>query len=291
MKTNRFERIIAEKTGEVDRYLEKNMISSDTYPPIVHEAMRYSLFAGGKRIRPMLCMLTFDTFSGKNKRDLELTCCALEMLHTFSLIHDDLPCMDDDDFRRGIPTSHKRFGEATAVLAGDALCIYAFELLGQVNTPGIVTETAQALGTRGMIGGQVVDIESECKPVSGETLEYIHNHKTGALIKTSLRLGARIAGAAENELEHISGFGARLGLLFQIVDDILDVISTTEKLGKDAGSDQALGKATYPALFGLEKSREIAVEHSKKCKQELKQLPQDTLLLEKFTDYILDRSH
>ena len=217
--------------------------------------------------------------------------CALEMLHTFSLIHDDLPCMDDDDFRRGMPTLHKKFGEANAVLAGDALCIYAFELLGRTETAGLVEETARALGTQGMIGGQVVDIESEGKSISKKTLEYIHGHKTGELITTSLRLGALIARASVEELELITRFGKKIGLSFQIVDDILDEISTTDVLGKDAGSDKSKGKATYPALYGIDESRNMTRRITLEAREILGSLDRDTLILESFADYIAERGH
>lgn len=229
-------------------------------PQRLHEAMRYSLLAGGKRLRPGLCYAAFEDCDGTG--DLaDHGAVALEMLHTFSLIHDDLPCMDDDDFRRGLPTCHKKFDEATAVLAGDALCILAFEVLARTGNARAIEVLARALGSDGMLGGQVVDIESEGgKAIDLETVQYIHSHKTAALIEASLEIGAILAGATEEKIALYREYGRLTGLAFQVVDDILDITSTTETLGKDVGSDIEKGKATYPALLGIEESRRIARE-------------------------------
>lgn len=233
-------------------------------PERLHQAMRYSLLAGGKRLRPALCYAAFEDCGGTGKL-VDHGAVALEMLHTFSLIHDDLPCMDDDDFRRGRPTCHKQFDEATAVLAGDALCILAFEILAQAGNARAIEVLSHALGSDGMLGGQVVDIESEGKPVTLETLQYIHGHKTAALLEASLEIGALLAGADESKLSIYREYGRLTGLAFQVVDDILDITSTTEMLGKDVGSDVANGKATYPALVGIEESRRIARELMEKA--------------------------
>ena len=237
-------------------------------PCRLHEAMRYSMFAGGKRLRPGLAKATFDMFGGKGDK-IWLATSALEMLHTFSLIHDDLPCVDNDDYRRGKLTSHKKFGEATAVMAGDALCIHAFEY--------------------GMIGGEMTDIECEGKTVDLEIVDYIHYHKTAALIEASLLVGAMLAKASEKDMEIIRNYGRSIGLAFQIVDDILDIVSTTEELGKDAGSDIEKGKATYPSIVGLEKSRERARELYEESIKALDGLTCDTSILRSIAAYIITR--
>jgi geranylgeranyl diphosphate synthase type II len=187
-----------------------------------------------------------------------LACAAVEMLHTFSLIHDDLPCMDDDDFRRGKPTAHKAFSEALAVLGGDALCIYAYECLGAIGRADIVVELSRALGTSGMIGGQVVDIESEGTIASRQTLEYIHKNKTAALIRACVRIGAMLADSSAETLQRLSSYGDNVGLAFQVIDDILDEEGTTEQIGKDAGSDREKGKVTFPSVVGMAESKTYA---------------------------------
>ena len=257
-------------------------------PCRLHEAMRYSMFAGGKRLRPGLAKAAFDMFGGKGDK-IWLATSALEMLHTFSLIHDDLPCVDNDDFRRGKPTSHKKFGEATAVMAGDALCIQAFELMGRAGNAKAIEVLARLLGTYGMIGGEMTDIECEGKEVNLEIVDYIHYHKTAALIEASLLVGALIAGASEGDMEIIRNYGKSIGLAFQIVDDILDIVSTTEELGKDAGSDIEKGKATYPSIVGLEKSRERAKELYEESIRALDALPYDTQILRAIAAFIITR--
>lgn len=246
------------------------------------------MFAGGKRLRPALVKAAFDMFGGKGN-SVDYAMSALEMLHTFSLIHDDLPCVDNDDFRRGKPTSHKQFGEATAVMAGDALCIHAFEMMGKTGNAKAIEILAHLLGTYGMIGGEMIDIESEGKAVDLATVDYIHYHKTAALLEASLEVGARLANATEDEIKIIRDYGRSIGLAFQIVDDILDIVSTTEELGKDAGSDIEKGKATYPALVGLEKSRERARELYDESIKALDGLKYDTTILRSVAAFIITR--
>ena len=257
-------------------------------PCRLHEAMRYSMFAGGKRLRPGLAKATFDMFGGKGDK-IWLATSALEMLHTFSLIHDDLPCVDNDDYRRGKLTSHKKFGEATAVMAGDALCIHAFEMMGKTGNAKAIELLAHLLGTYGMIGGEMTDIECEGKTVDLEIVDYIHYHKTAALIEASLLVGAMLAKASEKDMEIIRNYGRSIGLAFQIVDDILDIVSTTEELGKDAGSDIEKGKATYPSIVGLEKSRERARELYEESIKALDSLKCDTSILRSIAAYIITR--
>ncbi|WP_073425405.1 polyprenyl synthetase family protein [Fibrobacter sp. UWB7] len=257
-------------------------------PCRLHEAMRYSMFAGGKRLRPGLAKATFDMFGGKGDK-IWLATSALEMLHTFSLIHDDLPCVDNDDYRRGKLTSHKKFGEATAVMAGDALCIHAFEMMGKTGNAKAIELLAHLLGTYGMIGGEMTDIECEGKTVDLEIVDYIHYHKTAALIEASLLVGAMLAKASEKDMEIIRNYGRSIGLAFQIVDDILDIVSTTEELGKDAGSDIEKGKATYPSIVGLEKSRERARELYEESIKALDGLTCDTSILRSIAAYIITR--
>ena len=257
-------------------------------PCRLHEAMRYSMFAGGKRLRPGLAKAAFDMFGGKGEK-IWLATSALEMLHTFSLIHDDLPCVDNDDYRRGKLTSHKKFGEATAVMAGDALCIHAFEMMGKTGNAKAIEVLAHLLGTYGMIGGEMTDIECEGKTVDLEIVDYIHYHKTAALIEASLLVGAMLAKASEKDMEIIRNYGRSIGLAFQIVDDILDIVSTTEELGKDAGSDIEKGKATYPSIVGLEKSRERARELYEESIKALDGLTCDTSILRSIAAYIITR--
>ena len=250
----------------VDAALDRFLPSEDTPPPSVHRAMRYSVLAGGKRLRPILVIAGAELVGAQSSRVMP-TACALEMIHTYSLIHDDLPAMDDDDYRRGRLTNHKVFGDAIAILAGDALLTLAFQLVAQnaaltgVDAKvvcDVVAEIAGAAGTLGMVGGQVVDIESEGKTITPEALEYIHIHKTAALLRASLSVGARLGGADAAALAAVGEAGQSLGLAFQIVDDILDVEGSLETLGKTAGSDERKQKVTYPALHGIEASRREA---------------------------------
>ncbi len=257
------EAYLAARRRAVDEALDRALPAVEAFPPAIHQAMRYSVLAGGKRLRPILVIAGAEAASGQ-MADVLPTACAFELIHTYSLIHDDLPAMDDDDFRRGRPTSHKVFGEAIAILAGDALLTHAFGLVA-VNfasgkaplevLPRVLDEITRAAGTAGMIGGQVVDIQSEGGAVSAPTLEYIHTHKTGALIRAAVRTGALLAGAAEPPLAALTAYGERLGLAFQIVDDILDVEGSLETLGKSAGSDRRKKKVTYPDHHGLDASK------------------------------------
>jgi geranylgeranyl pyrophosphate synthase len=267
-----------------------------TSPEKVHQAIRWSVFAGGKRFRPALVIATGQVFGAPVKLMLK-TACAFEMVHTYSLIHDDLPAMDDDDLRRGRPTCHVRFDEATAILAGDALQTLAFRTISRdedLDAPtrvALIRELSNAAGTPdGMVGGQALDIEAEARAVSGRELEEIHRLKTGALIIASTRCGAIIAGASEEELVAVSEYGAQLGLLFQITDDLLDVTATAEDLGKTPGKDARSLKATYPGLYGIDKTREAAQQaHAFAC-QALDQIDRPTETLKKIADFILNRT-
>ena len=237
-----------------------------SYPESIHKSMLYSVLAGGKRLRPILVIAAAEAVGG-NRQDILPFAVAAEYIHTYTLIHDDLPALDDDDLRRGKPTNHKVFGEAIAILAGDALLTQAFHLMTHSDLMSVIPpesllqaahDMTGALGTAGMIGGQVVDIESEGKPVDAETLEYIHVYKTGCLIKACIRAGAILSQADEGQLNALSNYGAHIGLAFQIVDDILDITADQSLLGKDIGSDVEKKKATYPALYGLDESKKKA---------------------------------
>jgi geranylgeranyl diphosphate synthase, type II len=250
-----------ERMSAVDAALDRLLPPESDRPETLHKAMRYSVFAGGKRLRPVLVIAGAEAVGGTGERVMPAAC-AMELIHTYSLVHDDLPAMDNDDFRRGVPTNHKVFGEAMAILAGDALLTLAFQLVAENAResnagalPDVVLDIAAAAGHRGMVAGQVADIEAEGQRVGAETVDYIHTHKTGALIRTSLRVGAMLCGARPEQLRALSLAGANLGLAFQIVDDVLDVVASSEELGKTAGKDQIQQKATYPAIHGIEASR------------------------------------
>ena len=260
--------------AQVEEALQKLLPGEHILPVSIHKAMRYSVFAGGKRIRPILCMEAAKIFSPQAVGALEIGC-ALEFIHTYSLIHDDLPALDNDDLRRGKPTNHKVFGEAIAILAGDALLTLAFQTLAMAPVEpqrrlALLAMISEAAGTdRGMIGGQVADLEAEGKPGDKGMLEYIHRAKTAALIRASIVAGAIAGGAERSDLTRLMNFGENIGWAFQVVDDILDVEESSEALGKTAGKDQAQKKATYPALHGLEESRDIAADLEKKALKEL----------------------
>ena len=286
-----------DRRQRVDDALAAVLPPDETPPASVHRAMRYSVMAGGKRLRPILVIGGAEAVGGRAEAVMPAAC-ALELIHTYSLIHDDLPAMDDDDYRRGRLTNHKVFGDAIAILAGDALLTYAFGLIAEnaarVATDAavvrdVIVEVADAAGTRGMVGGQVVDIESEGKTVTAETLEYIHRHKTAALIRASLRVGAMLAGARADVLAIIGDAGGSLGLAFQIVDDILDVEGTLAELGKTAGSDERKGKATYPAVHGIEASRAQARTLIARAKERLQCLGPGAVPLCALADYIFER--
>jgi geranylgeranyl diphosphate synthase type II len=258
----------------VDAQLEKLLPSESAQPSSIHTAMRYSVFAGGKRVRPILSLESARIFEAEVSPAL-YPGCAIEFIHTYSLIHDDLPALDNDDLRRGKPTSHKTFGEATAILAGDALLTLAFETIaatpvGAERRVAMVTEIASSAGTvRGMVGGQVADLEAEGMPVSPEMLEYIHRSKTAALIRASITSGALCAGAPADDVARLRRFGETIGWAFQVTDDILDVEESSAALGKTAGKDIAQQKATYPAVYGLDRSHQIAKELADKGIAEL----------------------
>lgn len=259
----------------VEKALARSVPAAAVRPSTIHRAMRHSLLAGGKRLRPILMLAAAEACGVTDLKDILPAACAVELIHTYSLVHDDLPCMDDDDLRRGIPACHKAYGEGIAVLAGDALLTRAFGLLSAV-TPAkryplafLLAETAEVAGSLQLIAGQVADLEAEGRTLSVSDVRYIHERKTGAMIVLSLRLGAMLADAAPPDLKALTGFGKALGLAFQILDDILDVTSTSEQLGKSAGKDLKASKATYPAVLGLAGAR---VEAGKKTRSALRML-------------------
>ena len=288
---------LARKKDIIDKTLEKLVPPAKTFPPVIHEAMRYSLFAGGKRVRPVLAIAAAEAV-GAATADLLPVAGALEIIHTYSLIHDDLPAMDDDDLRRGRPTCHKAYGEAIAILAGDGLLTMAFEVLSdprrlksiQARTMvSMIREIAVASGVFGMVGGQVVDIQSENKEIDFPTLEYIHTHKTGALIRASVRVGALYAKAGKRQFAALTRYGEMAGLAFQIVDDILDVTGKQEELGKDIGSDLEKGKKTFPSFLGLEESRRRAEEVVGEALDALKGFGRKADPLRELAKYIINR--
>ena len=264
-----------EDRAAVDAALDRLMPAENAQPPSIHRAMRYSVQAGGKRVRPILCLESARIFTADVTPILPVAC-ALEFIHTYSLIHDDLPALDNDDLRRGQPTCHKKFGEAMAILAGDALLTLAFEALAGARVPprervALIQEVASAAGTRdGMVGGQVADLEAEGQEVTAEMLEYIHRSKTAALIRAAIVSGAIAGGASREDQDRLRTFGGLIGWAFQVTDDILDVEESSAALGKTAGKDQAQQKATYPALFGLEKSHAFARELATRATDALK---------------------
>lgn len=282
---------------EVNEWLDRLVPSESTPPEKIHRAMRYSLLAGGKRLRPALVLASGEAL-GADTDDLMPAACAIEMIHTYSLIHDDLPAMDDDDLRRGRPTCHKAFGEAVAILAGDALLTQAFRVLA-ADAPlrdaerqvRVIREIATAAGTvEALIGGQVADIEGEGKAVDGSMLEYIHRSKTGAMITASVVVGGVIAGASEDQIDKLRAYGERIGLAFQIADDILDVTSTSEQLGKTPGKDLAASKATYPAVHGIAASEARARELVTEAVEIVSSLGADTQILQEIARFIIARS-
>ncbi len=278
----------------VDASLERLMPAASVPPVSIHTAMRYSVFAGGKRIRPILCLETARIFS-EDLAHAHFPACAIEFIHTYSLIHDDLPALDNDDLRRGKPTSHKKFGEAAAILAGDALLTLAFETIGKSAVSpdrrvGMLTEISTAAGTvNGMVGGQVADIEAEGRTVGPEMLEYIHRSKTAALIRASITAGAISAGAPPHDVARLRSFGDTIGLAFQVTDDILDVTESSAALGKTAGKDITQQKATYPSVFGLERSKQIANELATKAIAELASYDQKAERLRSIAEFLVLR--
>ena len=285
---------IATQTREVDRALDRLLPKATAKPATIHKAMRYSLFAGGKRMRPALVLAAAEACGGTHEAAM-LLACAVECIHTYSLIHDDLPGMDNDDLRRGKPTNHKVFGEGIAILAGDALLTQAFEIAAsctgwkRYSIKDVVLEIAKASGSLQLIAGQVADLEGEGKKISRAQLRYIHERKTSALLACSVRLGGMSANCTPAQLDALTDFGYNVGLAFQVIDDILDVTQTSEQLGKTAGKDVKAQKATYPSIVGLEKSRVIAAELTAKAEVALQPFRGKAVALEAISDYLLRR--
>lgn len=287
---------LAEQVRLVDGTLERWVPAETVEPTSIHSAMRYSLFAGGKRIRPVLGIAAADAVS-EGCLGIADAAVALELIHTYSLIHDDLPALDNDDLRRGRPTCHRVYGEAMAILAGDALLTLAFEVLSRLphvdpaRRLQLVEELSRSAGTvNGMIGGQVHDIEGERQPPTIALLDSIHRAKTGALLRASVRFGAIYAGASTSEWKALSDFGEHIGLAFQIIDDVLDVEQTSDTLGKTAGKDQAQQKITFPAVYGLERSREMAEEERSAAHRALEPLGERALRLREIADFVVLRT-
>lgn len=287
---------LTDRAAFVDAALDRLIPAADTPPATIHRAMRHSLFAGGKRLRPILCLAAAEACGG-SREAAAFAACAVECLHTYSLIHDDLPSMDNDDFRRGVPTCHKVYGEGVAILAGDALQALAFELL--VKTPvtvrygagDLVAELARTAGSLHLVGGQVADLEGEGQKLPLEALRFIHENKTAALLTTSLVLGGMSADAQSEELQALRTFGMATGLAFQILDDILDVTQTSEKLGKSAGKDLAAEKSTYPALIGLDASRAEAQRLTQSAHDALAVFGARGARLRELADHLLARDY
>src|SRR2546425_8294152 len=281
----------------IDRALARFLPKENAPPPTIHKAMRYSLFAGGKRLRPILCLAASEGCKGNVSEALPFAC-AMECIHTYSLVHDDLPSMDNDDFRRGRATCHKVFGDGIAILTGDALLTIAFGIVSNAkptsryDTSFLLREITVAAGSQRLIAGQVADLEAEGKNVKRDQLQFIHENKTAAILKSSVRLGAMSANADARKLSAITRFGQRLGLAFQIIDDILDVTQTSEILGKSAGKDVAAKKATYPAVIGLEKSRAEARQLTRQAHSALSVFSNhDAEALHALANYLLEREY
>lgn len=291
-----FKKYLKDRIKLVDKALNQWLPSASKKPKTIHEAMRYSIFAGGKRLRPILCLAANEALGGNSADALPLAC-AVECVHTYSLIHDDLPCMDDDDLRRGKPTSHKQFGEGIAVLAGDALLTEAFAITArskgtpQYKPHHFVQELAYAGGSQALIGGQVADLECEGKKVSPAELRYIHQNKTSALITSSIRLGAMAANATPGKLKTLTEFGQALGLAFQVIDDILDITQSSEQLGKSAGKDLKAQKATYPAVLGMDKAKKEATRLTRLANSRLDVFGTRAEALRAISSYLLERNH
>jgi geranylgeranyl diphosphate synthase type II len=288
---------LTERQGRVERALQLALLPPTRKPPTIHKAMRYSMFAGGaKRLRPVLCLAAAEACDGDPDNALPLAC-AVECVHTYSLIHDDLPCMDNDDFRRGKPTCHKVFGDGMAVLAGDALLTLAFELVARAEgwprygTGALIEELAVTSGSLKLIAGQVADLEGEGKKTTLKQLQYIHECKTAALLTTAIRLGAMSANTTPKRLEALTRFGQSLGLAFQVIDDILDVTQTSEKLGKSAGKDVAAQKATYPAILGLDRARAEAHRLTAAAHDALQPFGTKAAALRALADHLLQRDY
>jgi geranylgeranyl diphosphate synthase type II len=288
------ETFLTTRTAAVNRALNRFLPPASAKPETIHRAMRYSLFAGGKRLRPALCLAAAAACGGDEAETLPLAC-AVECIHTYSLVHDDLPAMDDDDYRRGKPTSHKVFGEGIAVLAGDALLTQAFETAAQCKGwprythQTVILELARAAGSLQLIAGQVADLEGEGKKISAAQLRYIHERKTSALLCCAVRLGGMSANCTFRQLTALTAFGRDVGLAFQVIDDILDVTQTSDKLGKTAGKDRKAQKATYPSIVGLKRSRKIAEELTHRAFAALKGFRGKAAALEALAKFLLFR--
>ncbi|AUA28510.1 TPA: polyprenyl synthetase family protein [Clostridioides difficile] len=293
-----FKQCLKEKASFVEKVLKEYMPKEEGYQKTVIEAMNYSLSAGGKRLRPILTLEACKIVGGNEDEAIPFAI-AIEMIHTYSLIHDDLPALDNDDLRRGRPTNHKVYGEAMGILAGDALLNYAFEVMlaGSINKENpekylkAINEIAKGAGIYGMIGGQVVDVESENKQIGKEKLDYIHMNKTAAMMVGCMRAGATIGGANSEQMEEITKYAKNIGLSFQIVDDILDIVGDEAKLGKKVGSDIENHKSTYPSLLGLDKSKEIAHNLIDEAKKSIEKLSDDVDFLKGLAEYIIDREY
>ena len=287
---------LSSRQKQIDRALDRYLPKEKTRAATIHKAMRYSLFAGGKRLRPILCVAAAEACGGSVREALPFAA-AMECIHTYSLVHDDLPSMDNDDFRRGRATCHKVFGDGIAVLTGDALLTVAFEILSRAkrttryDMTTLLREISVAAGSRKLIAGQVADLEAEGKKGDRQTLRYIHENKTAAILTTSVRLGGMSANADKRQLSALTKFGRALGLAFQVIDDILDVTQTTEKLGKSAGKDVAAQKATYPAVIGLEKSRVEARRLTRVAHNALSTFGDDGQTLHELANYLLEREY
>lgn len=290
------DKYLTERSKLVDAALNRHLPKAATRPATLHKAMRYSIFAGGKRMRPILCLAAAEACGGSPEEALPAAC-AVECVHTYSLVHDDLPCMDNDDYRRGRLTSHKVFGEGIAVLTGDALVTVAFEILTSLKETkryklrDYLSDLTRAAGSLKLIAGQVADLEAEGKKSTRAELRFIHEGKTAAMITTSLRLGAMTANATAGELQALTEFGKNLGLAFQVIDDILDVTQTSEKLGKSAGKDVAAQKTTYPALMGLEGARKEAQRLTRIASRSLAELGRKANRLEEVAGFLLQREY
>jgi geranylgeranyl diphosphate synthase type II len=291
------QRYLEDKREEVDRFLESAVPDIRTPPTTLHEAMRYSLFAGGKRIRPILAIAAAEAVAAPSRAILPVAS-SLELIHTYSLIHDDLPAMDNDDFRRGKPTNHKVFGEAMAILAGDALLTLAFDLCSQADKLDgidprrqveIIHELAQGSGNHGMVGGQVLDIQAENKDIDLPTLQTIHVHKTGKLIRSAVRMGALVSAATPAQLQELTAYAEDVGLAFQIADDVLNVTGTLEELGKNANTDAQRGKKTYPTFYGIDGARTLAEECTARAISRLERFDKKADALRQLARYITSR--
>lgn len=290
---------LADKHALVERALHAFLPSEQTFPPILHEAMRYSVFAGGKRLRPIMLLMAAE-LCHKNLENVLFAAAAIEMIHTYSLIHDDLPAMDNDDLRRGLPTNHKKFGEDIAILAGDALLTLAFQVMTDPQqakgcAPEAILratyELGLAAGSVGMVGGQVMDMQAEHRQITATELDYIHHHKTGKLLTAALRMGTILADADANALNALTTYGERVGLAFQIVDDILDIEGSQAELGKTVHSDLEHQKATYPGLYGLAESKQVAAKLIVEAKIALHMFGQQAKYFHLLADFIIDRTH